>query len=132
MIDKRNFYINGEWTAPIAGTDFPVQNPATEEPFAMISLGGAADAEAAIAAARAAFPAWSATSPEERKGYLKAILEVYEAHANDMPAQACNACMCSARASDGHTKRGTQLQTCRCRRAYAPKLHPNTQMRCVV
>ena len=84
MIDKRNFYINGEWTAPIAGTDFPVQNPATEEPFAMISLGGAADAEAAIAAARAAFPAWSATSPEERKGYLKAILEVYEAHANDM------------------------------------------------
>ena len=84
MIDKRNFYINGEWTAPIAGTDFPVQNPATEEPFAMISLGGAADAEAAIAAARAAFPTWSATSPEERKGYLKAILEVYEAHANDM------------------------------------------------
>ena len=84
MIDKRNFYINGEWTAPIAGTDFPVQNPATEEPFAMISLGGAADAEAAIAAARAAFPTWSATSPEERKGYLKAILEIYEAHANDM------------------------------------------------
>lgn len=84
MIDKRNFYINGEWTVPIAGTDFPVQNPATEEPFAMISLGGAADAEAAIAAARAAFPTWSATSPEERKGYLKAILEVYEAHANDM------------------------------------------------
>ena len=84
MIDKRNFYINGEWTVPIAGTDFPVQNPATEEPFAMISLGGAADAEAAIAAARAAFPTWSATSPEERKGYLKAILEIYEAHANDM------------------------------------------------
>ena len=84
MIDKCNFYIYGEWTAPIAGTDFPVQNPATEEPFAMISLGGAADAEAAIAAARAAFPTWSATSPEERKGYLKAILEVYEAHANDM------------------------------------------------
>ena len=84
MIDKRNFYINGEWTAPIAGTDFPVQNPATEEPFAMISLGGAADAEAAIVAARAAFPSWSATSPEERKGYLQAILEIYEAHAGDM------------------------------------------------
>ena len=47
MIDTRNFYIDGAWVAPLEGTDLPVFNPATEEPYATISLGGAADAEAA-------------------------------------------------------------------------------------
>ena len=84
MIEKRQFYINGAWVDPVAGTDFAVFNPATEEPFATISLGGAADAEAAIAAARAAFTGWSMTTPAERSGYLKAVLEVYQARASDM------------------------------------------------
>ena len=56
MIETRNFYIDGAWVAPRDGTDFPVYNPATEETFATISLGGAADAEAAIAAAAVPFP----------------------------------------------------------------------------
>ena len=66
MIDMRNFYIDGAWVAPLEGTDLPVFNPATEEPYATISLGGAADAEAAIAAARWTFPSWSMTTPAER------------------------------------------------------------------
>ena len=84
MIEKRQFYINGAWVDPVAGTDFPVFNPATEEPFATISLGGAADAEAAMAAARAAFTSWSMTTPAERGAHLKAILEVYQSRASDM------------------------------------------------
>ena len=84
MIEKRQFYINGAWVDPVAGADFPVFNPATEEPFATISLGGAADAEAAIAAARAAFISWSMTTPAERSAHLKSILEVYQARAADM------------------------------------------------
>ena len=84
MIDKRSFYIGGAWVAPQAGTDCPVLNPATEEAYAIISLGGAADAQAAIAAARAAFPAWSVTTPEQRSGYLQALLAIYEAHAHEM------------------------------------------------
>ena len=84
MIEKRQFYINGACVDPVAGADFPVFNPATEEPFATISLGGAADAEAAIAAARAAFTSWSMTTPAERSAHLKSILEVYQARAADM------------------------------------------------
>ena len=57
MLDKTKFYIDGQWVAPIDGTDFPVINPATEEAYATISLGGAKDAEVAIAAAKAALPA---------------------------------------------------------------------------
>ncbi len=84
MIETRNFYIDGGWVAPRDGTDFPVYNPATEEAFATISLGGAADAEAAIAAARRAFATWSMTTPAERGEVLRAILAVYEKRAQEM------------------------------------------------
>ena len=84
MIETRNFYIDGGWVAPRDGTDFPVYNPATEEAFATISLGGAADAEAAISAARRAFATWSMTTPAERGEVLRAILAVYEKRAQEM------------------------------------------------
>ena len=84
MIDKRNHYINGTWVASQGGTDAPVYNPASEEPYATISLGSAADAEAAIMAARTAFPIWSATTPKSRGEVLKNILSVYETRAADM------------------------------------------------
>ena len=84
MLDKTKFYIDGRWVAPIDGTDFAVINPATEDAFATISLGGQKDAEAAIAAAKAAFPAWSVTSPQTRIGFLKKLLAVYEERSQDM------------------------------------------------
>ena len=90
MQNMRNFYIDGAWVAPREGTDFPVYNPATEEAYATISLGGAADAEAAITAARAAFAGWSMTTPAERGEVLRAILAVYEKRASDMAAAISN------------------------------------------
>ncbi len=84
MKNERNFYIDGAWVAPRDGTDFPVYNPATEEVYATISLGGEADAAAAIAAARTAFASWSMTTPAERGEVLRAILAVYEKRAQDM------------------------------------------------
>ena len=84
MQNMRNFYIDGAWVAPRDGTDFPVYNPATEEPYATISLGGAADTEAAVNAARRAFPAFSMTTPAERGEILRSILAVYETRAGDM------------------------------------------------
>ena len=90
MENMRNFYIDGAWVAPRDGTDFPVYNPATEEAYATISLGGAADAEAAISAAGAAFTSWSQTTPAERGEVLRAILAVYETRAGDMAAAISN------------------------------------------
>ena len=43
MIEKRDFYINGQWVAPSQPNDFEVINPSTEEVCATISLGGQAD-----------------------------------------------------------------------------------------
>ena len=48
MLEKRDFYINGEWVAPRAGTDFDVIDPSIEEVCAVISLGGQADTDAAV------------------------------------------------------------------------------------
>ncbi|RWR27460.1 aldehyde dehydrogenase family protein [Sinirhodobacter populi] len=84
MIEKREFYINGEWVAPQAGRDYAVIDPSTEEPCAVISLGGTADAEAAIAAAKAALPAWRATPPGERIAYVEKILSIYQARVHEM------------------------------------------------
>ncbi len=84
MIEKRDFYIDGAWTAPLAGTDHRVIDPSTEEPCAIISLGGQADTDAAVAAAKTAFPGWMATPPSERIAAAERILEVYNSRAEEM------------------------------------------------
>jgi aldehyde dehydrogenase (NAD+) len=84
MPKTTDFYINGQWVAPIRPRDFPVIDPSTEEVCATISLGDTEDTEAAVAAANAAFPAWAATSPAERIALVERLLEVYEGRAEDM------------------------------------------------
>ncbi|SDJ00778.1 aldehyde dehydrogenase family protein [Lutimaribacter saemankumensis] len=84
MIEKRQFYINGEWVDPKDGRDHHVINPTTEEPCAVISLGGQADTDAAVAAAKAAFPGWMATPVEERIALVKKLADVYKARAEEM------------------------------------------------
>jgi len=90
MLEKRDFYINGQWVAPIDGTDAQVIDPSTEEPTTVISLGGQADADAAVAAAKAALPGWMATPVADRIALVERLVEVYEARAEDM-AQAMSA-----------------------------------------
>ncbi|MGL5009602.1 MAG: aldehyde dehydrogenase family protein, partial [Paracoccaceae bacterium] len=84
MIEKRDFYINGAWVAPIVARDCNVIDPSTEEVCAVISLGSAADADAAVAAAAAAFPAWAATPLAVRRDYVVKILEQYEARKEEL------------------------------------------------
>ena len=66
MLNKRNFYINGQWVAPKKSNDFDVINPSNEEPFAVISLGTKEDTDSAVKAAKSAFIKWKETSKEER------------------------------------------------------------------
>ncbi|MDQ2066271.1 aldehyde dehydrogenase family protein [Xinfangfangia sp. CPCC 101601] len=79
MLNKRDFYINGQWVSPAKPRDCQVINPSNEEPCAVISLGDQADTDAAVAAAKAALPAWSATPPAERARLVRGILAQYEA-----------------------------------------------------
>ncbi|OJY34196.1 MAG: aldehyde dehydrogenase family protein [Rhodobacterales bacterium 65-51] len=84
MIEKRDFYINGAWVAPLAPNDCAVIDPSTEEPCAVISLGTAADCDRAVAAAKTAFESWSVTPPAERRAYVAKILAEYEKRAEEM------------------------------------------------
>ena len=74
MKEYLQFYINGEWVDPVEPRTLDVENPATEEPFATISLGSSADVDKAVAAAKAAFPTFSQTSVEYRADLLRRFL----------------------------------------------------------
>ncbi len=84
MKDCRQFYIDGKWVRPIHEHDFAVINPANEEPIATISLGSAADVDQAVATAKKAFDSYSETTVDERRGFLRRIIEVYQAKADEM------------------------------------------------
>ncbi|MRU16081.1 aldehyde dehydrogenase family protein [Roseovarius sp. A21] len=84
MIEKREFYINGAWVQPTAPNDHNVIDPSNEEACAVISLGSQADTDAAVAAAKAAFPAWAATSKEDRIAALQRVYDAYKERAEDM------------------------------------------------
>ncbi|MEL7454391.1 MAG: aldehyde dehydrogenase family protein, partial [Pseudomonadota bacterium] len=84
MQDYLQFYINGEWVDPIEPRTMDVENPATEEAFARISIGSAADVDRAVAAAKAAFPAFAETSIEYRAELLDKIAAGYQARLGDI------------------------------------------------
>ncbi len=56
MLEKRNFYINGQWVEPKNSKDIQVINPATEKSCAVISLGGKEDVDDAVSAAKNCIP----------------------------------------------------------------------------
>jgi aldehyde dehydrogenase (NAD+) len=86
MDNSQKFYINGQWVEPSTGNRLTVINPATEEAAGTIALGAQADVDAAVAAAKAAFPAFSQTTREERLALLGRITEAYKARMGDIAA----------------------------------------------
>jgi aldehyde dehydrogenase (NAD+) len=84
MREYLKFYIDGRWVDPLRPNAFDVENPATEQVSGQISLGSAADVDAAVKAARRAFAGWSQTTREQRLDLLQAILAEYQKRADDL------------------------------------------------
>jgi aldehyde dehydrogenase (NAD+) len=84
MRDMKQHYINGQWVASIDGREMAVEDPSTEEKIATITLGGVADADAAVAAAKAAFAGWAVTGPEARVAALERLMDIYKERAGEM------------------------------------------------
>ena len=78
MLDKKNFYINGQWVKPNSSEEIKVIDPATEENCAVISLGNQKDVDAAVGAAKKAFETWAFSSKEERISLLEKLYELYK------------------------------------------------------
>ncbi|MFC0284366.1 aldehyde dehydrogenase family protein [Camelimonas abortus] len=85
MREYTKFYIDGKWVEPSAGAKtLDVINPADESVAGRISLGTAADVDAAAKAAARAFTTFSRTTREERIALLERIIEEYKKRFDDM------------------------------------------------
>ena len=77
-------YIDGQRRDALSGATDVVRDPSTGEVVAEVTLAGPADVDAAVAAARAAFPGWSSATPVERSTALHALAGLLEAEAEDL------------------------------------------------
>jgi aldehyde dehydrogenase (NAD+) len=73
-------FINGAWQTPVAGEYFETLDPSNGEKLASVAQGSAADIDAAVEAARAAFPKWGALTPHVRARYLYALARLVQKH----------------------------------------------------
>ena len=76
--DGFGHFINGRFVKPAGGKLFTVSNPATGMPLARASQGSAADVDAAVKAARKAFPAWSKLAGHARALHLYALARLIQ------------------------------------------------------
>ena len=83
IVQYRNL-IGGTVKDASSGRILDSVNPATGEVWAKIPHSDAADANEAVAAAQAAFPAWSRLSPDERAAYLKRVGDLFVEHGAEL------------------------------------------------
>ncbi len=79
---KRKFdlFIGGKWVKTKSGASLETLNPANKKALASVALANAADVDAAVKAARKAFPAWVALSGHARARYLYALARLVQKH----------------------------------------------------
>ena len=82
--EQRGCYYGGAWHGPLSGRMADTINPGTGESLGKVADGGAADVDAAVAAARAAFRDWRNVLPLERAKMLRRIAEVLRKHAQEL------------------------------------------------
>ncbi len=87
-IEKARNYINGAWVQSNSKEEIIVYNPATGERIGAVPSGSASDVDAAVAAAKKAFPAWSETPAAVRARYLFDLRNLMEAHFDEL----CSIC----------------------------------------
>ncbi len=83
-IVRDKLFIGGQWVAPQGSGFIDVIDPSDASVYARVPEGASADAEAAVAAARDAFDAWSRTSPAERAAYIDRIAEGFQARSDEL------------------------------------------------
>ena len=76
VVDATAIYINGQWTASDGDGTIQVFSPADESVIALVAEGSVSDVDKAVAAARAALPAWAALPPARRADYLQRVSDL--------------------------------------------------------
>lgn len=86
QLTSTGLYIDGEWVPATDGTTFETVNPATGKPITELSDAREPDVDAAVAAAREAFPTWRDTAPADRGRTLTRIAELIREHSTELAA----------------------------------------------
>jgi acyl-CoA reductase-like NAD-dependent aldehyde dehydrogenase len=81
---RTRMFIDGEWRDAASGQTIEATSPATGESLGQVAWGDRGDAQRAIAAARAAFPAWEARTAFERAEMLHRIADACERRKDDL------------------------------------------------
>jgi aldehyde dehydrogenase (NAD+) len=84
MHQRTMLYVDGGWVPSTGTGTIEVFDPATGAVVGRIAEGTADDVDRAVVAARAAFPRWSATTPDERAKHLSALHEAMTARADEL------------------------------------------------
>jgi aldehyde dehydrogenase (NAD+) len=84
LAGRYGLWIGGEWVEPRSGRFFETVNPATEEKLAEVAEAGAADVDAAVRAAHAAFRSWSKLPGAERGKYVYRIARLIQEKAREL------------------------------------------------
>ena len=80
----KQLYINSEWIDSTGDEIAEVLNPATEEVIAKVPVGTTDDVDKAVAAAKAAFPAWNATPIEDRIDLMEKFYTAIESRKDEI------------------------------------------------
>ena len=80
---KLQNFINGESVDAVDGATEEVTNPANGEVIAEMPLSSEEDVNRAVAAAKAAFPGWSTTTPAERASAMLKLADIIDEHAEE-------------------------------------------------
>ncbi|OIV38634.1 betaine-aldehyde dehydrogenase [Mangrovactinospora gilvigrisea] len=81
---SQGMFVDGEFAPAADGRVFGTLNPATEEQLAEVALGGEADVDRAVRAARAALPSWAALPGAERAKYLFRIARILQERSREL------------------------------------------------
>lgn len=81
-----NHFINGQPVTGKSGRTSPIYNPADGEVIGQLALANASEVEQAIAAAKAAFPAWAATPAVRRARVMFKFKDLLEKHMDELAA----------------------------------------------
>ena len=88
QVRQTQIFIDGQWVPARSGRTFATVNPANEEPIADVAEGDAADIDAAVKAARAAFDEgpWPRMDARERGRLMHRLCDLIEAEIDDLAA----------------------------------------------
>jgi succinate-semialdehyde dehydrogenase/glutarate-semialdehyde dehydrogenase len=81
---RTHAYLGGQWVDAAGGATLPVVDPATGQQVATVPAMGEGEAQRALGAADAAWPAWRARTAKDRAAVLRRWFELMLAHRNDL------------------------------------------------